>query len=604
MKPEDFGSDSSGPVDLYLSEEDPEYSKRRIKAVKRDSTSDPEAVSDGDIWSLQQEMEKATVKSQTPVETEEGEGPQEYTVEMIEDRLRFEGIKPPSNALLRRVPANERYRFLSVLPFERRQKEKNKCGNSSHVKNKENENERGAHSARQSPTPFDIPGTSESGLQCPSKATSIILDPNEGDNVPKLPRRPFRKKLDEVIQGMKERNKAEKKKYQQRRKLVLREQEDANFKTLGKKGNATLEIKQEEKEADLNPAEDEYVNKMEEELEILDKKLQELKIRNVTSMADWNQKKEKVQVVEMEYKLLSETYKYERAKLTMKSISRNRDEHARMERNQRKAEGVNYGECEVYHDGKFMTFDELKNQSGIVTKHENASTSNSRVPGYIPPEWEAAGHVNDIDETELAKVAEEIKDQEEERRNKWKQLGFMGEMFDIDSPALMFRKSEKINPKQMGRWAVVFERLDVWLCTRTIEYLGGETLPSLPELDEESLESREWILGIVENQVMRVLPHLMHKLNITHEAEDLENSVKETIANFFVRGSENAVPAMDAGQWKLLTLALMKAQERIRVPSIRSVFDLNDLTVKKNLERILKDYDFSIDEFEEIFTLF
>jgi len=103
---------------------------------------------------------------------------------------------------------------------------------------------------------------------------------------------------------------------------------------------------------------------------------------------------------------------------------------------------------------------------------------------------------------------------------------------------------------------------------------------------------------------MRVLPHLMHKLNITHEAEDLENSVKETIANFFVRGSENAVPAMDAGQWKLLTLALMKAQERIRVPSIRSVFDLNDLTVKKNLERILKDYDFSIDEFEEIFTLF
>jgi len=201
--------------------------------------------------------------------------------------------------------------------------------------------------------------------------------------------------------------------------------------------------------------------------------------------------------------------------------------------------------------------------------------------------------------TKALEDIEKNKESKEEQHSEEEEIPFASatDFIDPPPPGFAFR---------LERWEEVFTYLDHWLCERTIYYLAGKRdSHSIMEMGDE-LDLRDWLLGIIEAEVLRHWPIVAERIGVTNSTiiEDTSESLRETIRSFQVRPDETDAPALDQGQWRLVTLALAKSQSFKRVESLKKAFDTSNTRVRKVFLEILSEYDFTMEEFEELYTLF
>eukprot|EP00466_Bigelowiella_natans_P011682 jgi/Bigna1/90235/estExt_fgenesh1_pg.C_650112 len=142
----------------------------------------------------------------------------------------------------------------------------------------------------------------------------------------------------------------------------------------------------------------------------------------------------------------------------------------------------------------------------------------------------------------------------------------------------------------LPRWTQVYAYLDVWLSDQSVLFLADKSIDPAPNLGDEEEETRNWILSIVDSRLMLELPQVLSSLGVQATLqEEVTASMRELVLTFFVREDEVSIPKLDNGQWQFLALTLMEAQARKKIPAIK---------------HILKSQRFELIEFEELCTLF
>eukprot|EP00472_Partenskyella_glossopodia_P009954 CAMPEP_0197532898 /NCGR_PEP_ID=MMETSP1318-20131121/41346_1 /TAXON_ID=552666 /ORGANISM="Partenskyella glossopodia, Strain RCC365" /LENGTH=685 /DNA_ID=CAMNT_0043089591 /DNA_START=106 /DNA_END=2164 /DNA_ORIENTATION=+ len=157
---------------------------------------------------------------------------------------------------------------------------------------------------------------------------------------------------------------------------------------------------------------------------------------------------------------------------------------------------------------------------------------------------------------------------------------------------------------KLDSWEEAFVQLDDWVSTHTIHYLASKPFNGPIAMPGDS-EGRDWILGIVEMYVLRSLKFIAKDLQISDELQqELKMSLKETILTFFVKEDEENYPAFDEGQWRIMTLCLIWSQHFTRVPKVKPIFDKEDPEAQLALKNALSGFHFSLDELYEMFHIF
>ncbi|GAB5354877.1 hypothetical protein AAMO2058_000157300 [Amorphochlora amoebiformis] len=190
----------------------------------------------------------------------------------------------------------------------------------------------------------------------------------------------------------------------------------------------------------------------------------------------------------------------------------------------------------------------------------------------------------------------------EETRTAFSNLSFYG-IPDKGDPIFDLRDENLSSKLKLGRWERVYTHLDKWICERTIQYLAGQPMFSCKMENFKDQSITDWILGTVKREVYRQFPWLFRALDLRDEKQtkEIQESVQETINTMHVHRSEENLPKLDAGQWRILALILVKVQAYYRITTLKKVFNGE---TEEHVKAIVEAHDFTLDEFNELYTLF